>query len=132
MDRRALAAVLALAATAVACGGDDGGGSAAGSSNPTAQVEVGRTAFEATCAACHGADLRGTGSGPPLLHAIYAPDHHPDDSFRAAVARGVQPHHWDFGPMPAQPRIPDDDVDAIIAYVRDRQRDAGITDDPGH
>jgi hypothetical protein len=64
--------------------------------------------------------------GPPLLSPIYAPDHHPDDAIRNAVAQGVTPHHWDFGPMPPLPHLDEDDVDALIAFIRDRQRAVGI------
>jgi hypothetical protein len=70
--------------------------------------------------------------GPPFPDPIYAPNHHPDDAFRAAVAQGVAPHHWPFGPMPAQPSVDDKELEAIIAYVRDRQHAAGITHDPAH
>ena len=106
-----------------------GVGLSCGSDDPDAS---GRAAYEATCAACHGEELRGTSMGPPFLEAIYAPDHHPDDSFRAAVAQGVPPHHWNFGPMPPQAHISDREIDAIIAYVRARQLEAGITQDPSH
>jgi mono/diheme cytochrome c family protein len=81
---------------------------------------------EATCATCHGVDLRGTTMGPPLLHQTYAPDHHPDSAFRQAVRSGVQPHHWDFGPMPKLAHLDDNEIDAIIAYVRSEQQRAGI------
>ena len=81
---------------------------------------------EATCATCHGADLQGTTMGPPLLHEIYEPGHHPDASIRAAIRNGVQPHHWEFGPMPQLNHLDDDDIEAIIAYVRQEQREAGI------
>lgn len=70
--------------------------------------------------------------GPSFLSPIYAPDHHPDAAFRAAVANGVVPHHWSFGPMPPLPEVSEAEVEAIIAYVRDQQRCAGITDDPTH
>ena len=79
-----------------------------------------------TCQTCHGADLQGTTMGPPFLDAIYAPDHHPDAAFFAAVENGVRPHHWDFGPMPRIEGLDDDDVSAIVAYVRDQQRRAGV------
>lgn len=92
-------------------------------------VREGKQLFEATCAACHGLDLRGTDDGPSFLDPIYAPDHHPDQSFHNAVANGVQQHHWNFGPMPPQRYADEDDVEAIIAYVRSRQRAAGIPRD---
>ena len=100
-------------------------GNAATATGDTALVAEGRQLYEATCAACHGADLTGTDNGPPFLDPIYAPDHHPDGAFYAAAEVGVQPHHWDFGPMPRQP-VDDEQMRRIIAYIRSVQRDEGI------
>lgn len=122
----ALLVVLAVVASLLASGGDDGPDA------ETAADTRGQAAYNTTCAACHGADLKGTSTGPPFLNNIYAPNHHSDDSFRLAVLRGVQPHHWNFGAMPAQPQVSKDDVEAIIDYVRARQQEAGITNDPSH
>lgn len=88
----------------------------------------GRDLFAANCAACHGAEGLGTASGPPLVHEFYVPSHHGDEAFQVAAARGVQPHHWDFGPMPAIPALSRADVADIVAHVRDLQRDAGLID----
>lgn len=93
-------------------------------------VAAGGEVFAANCSTCHGDDLRGTFVGPPLLHEIYLPDHHPDSAIRAAVANGVTPHHWDFAGMPPIP-LEDDEVDAVIAYIRAEQEAAGIGDDEG-
>ena len=108
----AMAAVVALAA----CGGGSG-------ETDTAAREA---LFEANCARCHGPEATGSQMGPPLVHEVYEPSHHGDDAFRSAVANGVQPHHWEFGPMPAVPGVSTGDVDAIVAYVRGLQREAGI------
>ena len=118
---RVLATILVTVALLVACGGGDDGD---GGGDPVAE---GRRLFqgEATCSTCHGADLQGTTMGPALLDAIYAPDHHPDAAIRAAVRNGVQPHHWDLGPMPALTHLDDDEIEAIIAYVRAEQQAAG-------
>ena len=97
-----------------------------------AVVEAGKIAYEETCAACHGVDLQGTETGPPFLSPIYAPNHHPDEAFFAAVENGVQPHHWDFGPMPPQPSVSREEAEAIVAYVRTVQVENGITHDSGH
>ena len=78
------------------------------------------------CAACHGEDLRGSEQGPPFLNAIYRPGHHPDVAFLVAVRSGVRPHHWNFGEMPPIVGLNDEQVAAIIKYVRTQQRDAGI------
>ena len=118
----------------VGCGGEKGGTSRS-ESQPSSDAELlseGEDLFGQTCAACHGADLKGTTTGPPFLDPIYAPNHHPDEAFYAAAANGVQPHHWDFGPMPAQPSVSEEEVAEIIAYIRSKQAEAGITDDPAH
>lgn len=114
---------LAPAAIVVAVLSACGGGSESGD-----PAERGAALFrgEATCAVCHGPDLQGTPMGPSFLDPIYAPDHHPDAAFLAAVRNGVQPHHWELGPMPALPHVDDDDVADIIAFVRREQRAAGI------
>jgi len=120
MRSAAMAVLLVLALGA--CGGGGGGASAED------LVATGDRLWhgEATCATCHGADLRGTTMGPPLLDEIYVPSHHPDDAIRSAVRNGVQPHHWDFGPMPPLTHLDDGDIDALIAYVRSEQRAAGV------
>jgi mono/diheme cytochrome c family protein len=107
-----LAVVLLLAG----CGGDQ----------QQAGASRGQALFEANCSACHGPQGQGTDQGPPLVDVVYEPSHHPDEAFRSAVANGVTPHHWDFGPMPAIPSLDEAQVDAIIGYVRGLQRDAGI------
>ena len=103
---------------------------AEGSSNPvldgTGDVAAGEELYAATCAVCHGVDAGGTTTGPPFLHEVYVPSHHADGSFLAAVRNGVQPHHWDFGPMPPVQGLSDQDVADIIAWVRQQQREAGI------
>ncbi len=84
--------------------------------------------FSNNCARCHGESLGGTNQGPPLLHEYYVPSHHADAAFLSAVRRGVAPHHWDFAPMPPIDGLSDDDVAAIVAHVRQQQRDAGLVE----
>lgn len=127
-----LAAAALVCATALASCGDDGAADDGEAASAGDLAVKGEALYQETCAACHGADLEGTDSGPPFLDAIYAPDHHPDESFYAAVENGVQPHHWELGPMPPQPSIDREEVAAIVAYVRQQQADAGITEDPSH
>jgi mono/diheme cytochrome c family protein len=93
------------------------------------QLAHGEEVFQANCATCHGDELQGTFVGPPFLNDIYAPEHHPDDAFRQAVANGVHPHHWDFAGMPPIPGLSDDDVEAVISYVRSVQEENGIGDE---
>ncbi len=109
------------------------------SSSDTASVEVmlpetfssnaqlGQLAFEAKCAACHGVNAAGQdGVAPPLVHVIYEPGHHGDESFQRAAAMGVQAHHWPFGNMSPVEGLTRGDVTMIIAYIRELQRANGI------
>ena len=87
----------------------------------------GKAIFDASCAMCHGENAAGRdGAGPPLVHIIYEPNHHGDMSFLLAVQRGVRSHHWRFGDMPPVQGVSDEDVAAIVTYVRELQRANGI------
>ena len=124
----ALAIALVMALSAAGCAS---GGGANGLGEPAAAVvapdaDKGATLFTASCALCHGERGVGTQTGPPLVHRIYEPGHHSDDSFRNAMKNGVVSHHWNFGNMPARPELSDGDIEDIIAYVRAIQREAGI------
>lgn len=88
---------------------------------------IGQKGFDANCASCHGQNAAGqNGIAPPLIHKIYEPSHHGDESFQRAVAMGVRAHHWKFGNMPAIEGLTRADVKAITAYVRELQRHNGI------
>ncbi|SNS51679.1 c-type cytochrome [Antarctobacter heliothermus] len=93
----------------------------------SANAQIGKNGYDAVCADCHGENADGRkGMGPPLVHKIYEPSHHGDESFQLAVQRGVRAHHWPFGNMPAQQGLTRADVSAIVAYVREMQRANGI------
>lgn len=93
----------------------------------TPQEQMGKTAFDAKCAACHGDNAAGrVGMGPPFVHPIYRPGHHGDFAFVRAVEQGVTAHHWPFGNMPPREGLTKSDVANIIAYVRRLQRENGI------
>lgn len=95
--------------------------------NLSDQAAMGRRAYDATCADCHGDNATGSmGLGPPLVHKIYEPSHHGDMSFQLAVQQGVRAHHWNFGNMPPQDGLTRADVANIVAYVRELQRANGI------
>lgn len=90
-------------------------------------AKLGKLAFDAKCAACHGANAAGQdGAAPPLVHKIYEPNHHGDASFLLAAKNGVRAHHWRFGNMPPVEGLTDGDVKMIVAYVRELQRANGI------
>ena len=93
----------------------------------TAIAEMGEQVFNENCAVCHGANAAGNeGSGPPLVHIIYEPNHHGDAAFYMAARHGVRAHHWKFGDMAPVPGVTEADVTAIIAYVRELQRANGV------
>ena len=81
--------------------------------------KVGKLLYEAKCVACHAVNASGQdGVAPPLVHKIYEPSHHGDESFQRAVSMGVQSHHWRFGNMPSIEDLTRGDVKMIIAYIR--------------
>ena len=94
---------------------------------PPGDAAAGASKYTAACSSCHGDSGNGTSQGPPLVDPVYRPGHHADASFLLAVQRGVQPHHWNFGPMPAQPSLTSQDIADIVAFVRELQRQRGIT-----
>ncbi len=105
---------------------------ACGSSDDRAPISTiaggldGASLFAQTCASCHGPNLEGTTGGPPFIDSIYRPAHHADAAFLLAVRRGVRSHHWDFGNMPRIDGLSDEQVAAIVEFVRAQQRAAGI------
>jgi len=93
----------------------------------TTAAQIGKTAFEAKCAACHGINGAGQlGVAPPLIHKIYEPSHHGDESFFRAAQNGVQSHHWQFGNMPPVADLTKADIKGIISYIRELQKANGI------
>lgn len=119
---RAVAVVLA-AVVLVGCGGADEGAAPPAS----ADLALGAEVYAQSCASCHGDDLEGTDRGPSHLSIVYEPGHHPDAAFRSAIANGAMQHHWGFGPMPPVEGLTDDEVDAVIAFIRSEQERRGFT-----
>ena len=123
--RRSVAWTVVTATLLASCGGSGKTGSDIAVQDPQL-VDRGAATFAASCAGCHGLDLGGTAQGPSLLSEVYAPSHHADAAFLLAVQRGVQAHHWRFGDMPSVEGVGEDDVAAIVAFVRDTQRTNGF------
>ncbi|MXW92726.1 MAG: cytochrome c [Rhodospirillaceae bacterium] len=93
----------------------------------SAAAQAGKRLFDANCISCHGPNAVGQEElGPPLVHIIYEPGHHGDESFQRAVALGVRAHHWRFGNMAPVEGLSRDDVALIVAYIRELQRANGI------
>lgn len=90
------------------------------------QASAGKRAYDANCASCHGVNAAGGDRGPPLVHDIYNPGHHTDQSFVRAARLGVPRHHWNFGNMPPQPNVSFEETVDIIRYIRELQRANGI------
>ena len=93
----------------------------------SSEARIGKRAFEAKCATCHGTNAAGqNGAAPPLIHPTYAPGHHPDEAFQRAAMNGVQSHHWPFGNMPPVKGLTRADVQYVVRYIRELQRENGI------
>ena len=92
---------------------------------------TGQALFNTNCAVCHGPNAAGSNAGPPLVHPIYGPGHHPDFSFKNAVQNGVPSHHWWFGDMAPLPGVSEQDVEQIVCFVRELQRANGIFEGNG-
>jgi mono/diheme cytochrome c family protein len=109
-------------------GQGDGAGPSAQITIPplSAAAEAGKAAFDANCAACHGANGAGSERGPTFAHPVYKPSHHGDMSFVLAATQGARAHHWGFGDMPPVAGITRQEVESIILYVRAIQRANGI------
>ena len=126
----AIAALVGFVVVAVALSGNQtDGGTDSGTGMPVQGshvVAVGEALYQASCAECHGADLRGTDLGPSHLSIVYEPNHHGDAVFVLATRNGVPQHHWPFGDMAPVLGLSDDDLVAIIAYVRENQRIFGF------
>ena len=116
---------VALLLTAACAGGSESGDGASLSGQSEA-LKRGESLFGANCAICHGPAAVGTQTGPPLVHPIYNPNHHPDFSFHNAVNNGVPQHHWVFGDMAPRPGLSEGDVNNIICYIRQLQVNEGI------
>ncbi len=115
--------VLVVSLLIVACGStatEASGQSSSGAANSGADV------YAASCASCHGDDLRGTDKGPSHLSIVYEPNHHGDASFRSAIINGVPQHHWNFGDMEPVEGLSAAEIDAVIAYVRTEQERLGF------
>jgi mono/diheme cytochrome c family protein len=105
-------------ASLAACSGSD--------TSDSSTAASGASLYRQSCASCHGSDLRGTDQGPSHLSEVYAPSHHSDDSFRAAITRGSPAHHWDFGDMKPVVGLDDDEIDAILTFIREQQDEHGF------
>ena len=115
----ALSALISISVLLALINGDDGGFA------PDRDVAAGldgAALFGQSCAQCHGAGLDGTRDGPPLLDDVYRPVRHGDGAFVVAV----RAHHWRFGNMPPVPGLSDEQLQAIMTFIRAEQVAVGI------
>jgi len=89
-------------------------------------ASAGEKTFNRVCVDCHGENAGGSSDGPPLIHPFYRPGHHANGAIVNAISKGVRQHHWKFGPMPTQPKVMQEEVRPLIAYIREVQRANGI------
>jgi len=92
----------------------------------SAAASKGQVVFNTNCASCHGVDASGGMGGPPLIHNIYNPGHHGNQSFINAVRNGAGQHHWNFGDMPPQKHVAFGDMVFLIKFIREVQEQNGI------
>lgn len=121
----AIVLAVAIVVLVAACGGDGGSDGTTGSNGASGPAD-GAEVYARSCASCHGEDLRGTDEGPSHLSMVYEPGHHTDGGFRAAIEQGSRAHHWNFGDMPPVPGLSDEEIDAVIAFIRDQQEEHGL------
>lgn len=57
---------------------------------------------------------------------IYEPSHRSDESHRKAIRFGAAPQHWNYGTMPPNDELDDDQIDAIIAFIRAERERSGF------
>jgi ubiquinol-cytochrome c reductase cytochrome c subunit len=105
----AIGAVLAFAGTATRAGAP---GQSAGASPSAAQVHEGRELFQEGCSTCHGLDARGVAGMGPSLHGAGAAA----ADFYLETGRMPLDDPSDQ-PVRSQPRYPQDQIDALVAYI---------------
>ena len=109
---------------AAACGGKAGGGAPAASPET---IALGNKQFLGTCATCHGKDANGLPKqGKSLLMNPFIMDK-TDDDLAVFIKTGRQPGDplnttgVAMPPKGGNPALTDDDVKAIVAYLRTLQ-----------
>ncbi len=110
-----LAALTSLTLVVAACTNSQPAATATDDGSPGFEI------YQASCASCHGVDLKGTNKGPSHLSIVYEPNHHPDESFRSAITNGARQHHWEFGDMEPVQGLSDQDIEDVIMFVRSEQ-----------
>lgn len=93
----------------------------------SASAQHGRVVLNERCADCHGIDgTGGSRKGPPILHSMYRREIFPDFQFKRSVLDGKREKNWRFGPMEPVKGLSDEDINGVIAFVREVQDATGI------
>ena len=115
-------------ALAAACGGNSGGGSSSSTGASPETIALGSKHFQATCATCHGKDANGLPKqGKSLLMNPYIIEKS-DDELVLFIKTGrpagdtLNTTGVDMPPKGGNPALGDDDVKAIVAYLRTLQK----------
>jgi len=61
-----------------------------------------------------------------LIHRYYEPGLHGDSTFYDAITHGATGHHWNYGDMPPVDNLKNEEIAAIVAYIRKLQTANGI------
>ena len=103
----------ALAAVAI-------GGFLVGVGGTALAASHGKSVYEQTCIACHGADGKGSVPGAPDLTRKSGPLAKPDDVLFKNVKSGFQTPGSPMAmpPKGGNPALRDDDIKAVINYMR--------------
>lgn len=125
--KKLFAVLGALALVLAACGGgSDSGGDGGGDSPAVSQGDAvhGEELYQATCAACHGADANGIDGLGKDLHSNEFVAGLSDAELVAFIKEGRLADHPDndtgvaMPPKGGNPSLSDDDLLDIIAYLR--------------
>jgi mono/diheme cytochrome c family protein len=81
----------------------------------TAEARRGYESFRDRCIKCHAINREGGHVGPDLNVPQSVTEYRPEDQIRAYIKN---PATFRYGNMPAHPDMKDDELDALIAYLR--------------
>jgi len=87
-----------------------------------ASPETGRGIYEVRCAACHGADARGTARGPGLLGPALGTAMG-REAMRTAIRFGVAEPEAGYPPMAGFADLTDPEIGALISHLRRSRAD---------
>ena len=127
MKRQYTVLFLLIAATAIMLSACGGGAVATTPAGPVGDPVAGKTAYDTTCIACHGADLKGmTGLGKDLTTSEFVKSQ-TDQQMVAFILVGrpasdpANTQGVDMPPKGGNPALTEEDILNIVAYIRSTQ-----------